>query len=82
MKLLTAEGFSLTLQVTSLILLVGYSVSKSKNDLPRSNKPKTSEIYPSYIKIKNQMMLYDSPNIPIETPKKTAEILKKTSPIC
>ena len=67
MKLLTAEGFSFALQVTSLILLIGYSASKSKNDLPKINKSKGSEIYPSYFKIKNEQRLFEFPKLPIET---------------
>ena len=58
MKLLTAEGFSFALQVTSLILLIGYSASKAKNDLPKINKSKGSEIYPSYFKIKNKIPIF------------------------
>lgn len=61
MKLLTAEGFSFALQITSLILLVGYSASKSTNELPKINESKTGESYPSYFKIKKQQKLHGFP---------------------
>jgi hypothetical protein len=74
MKLFTAKGFSLALQITSLILLIGYSASKSKNDLTEISKPKVSKIYPSYFK--NEHRQYEFPYLNVEIPKYSAEIIK------
>jgi len=87
MKLFTAEGFSFALQVTSLILLVGYAASQSKDespsyDSPKINKSKASEIHPSYFKIKKVYKLYEFPHLPVKIPKKSVELIKNTTPIC
>lgn len=66
MKLFTAEGFSFALQITSLILLIGYSVSNSKSDLPEMRNPKLIKVSPSYFKIQNKPLHFEFPILPAE----------------
>lgn len=73
MKLFTNEGFSFALQVTSLILLVGYSASNTTNNLPEVSHPKMMEVYPPDPKIKNEYKLDTSPYLNTEIPKNTTE---------
>ena len=82
MKLFTAEGFSFALQVTSLILLIGYNFTKSKDNVLEISKPKASEIYPSYFKTKNEDRLYEFPYLHTEIPKNSEETVTKSRPVC
>lgn len=69
MKLFTNEGFSFTLQVTSLILLIGYSASKSGDELPYITNIKAGKIYPFYFQTENKNKLYAIPLLTIESSK-------------
>lgn len=69
MKLFTAEGFSFALQITSLILLIGYSASKTEGALPMIRNPKAGKMYPSYFKIKHESRVYEFPYLHTEISK-------------